>query len=246
MRQLRTIENLRNCSLQANDGEIGKLQEIYFDDEHWTVRYFVVRTGGWLLGREVLIAPGLITGVDDQNRQIELDLTREQVEKSPPVETNKPVSRHYETDYYRYYGLAPYWTGALPGDAMPPPMPVVPRPTSGPQHPHLRSSSEVRGYGIHAHDSEMGEVADFIVDDREWKVRYVVIDTRKWLPGRKVLIAPTWIDSIDWSAREIVVDLDRETIQSAPPYDSSQIIGRDYELSIYKHYGRTLQDDGKS
>lgn len=248
MRQQRKFDDLKAYSLQASDGEIGKVQEMYFDDERWSVRYLVVRTGGWLLGREVLIAPRTITGLDATNHQIMVDLTREQVEKSPLVDTKKPVSRHYEMKYYLYYGWEPYWSGGWTGieQALPGRSPIPVEFPNEPEHPHLRSSEEVRSYGIHARDGEMGQIEDFIVDDFSWKVRYFVIDTHKWLPGKKVLVAPTWVNSIDWLEREIAVDLDRKAIQSAPPYDPSQIIGRDDEIALYTHYGQSLIEDDES
>jgi hypothetical protein len=119
--------------------------------------------------------------------------------------------------------------------------PATAEPPQEPEHPHLRASDEVCGYRIRARDDELGKVEDFIVDDRDWKVRYVVVDTRRWLPGKKVLLAPAWVDSIDWVGNEIAVDLDRETIESAPPYDPSQVIGRDYEVRLYGHYGKSPQ-----
>lgn len=249
MRQLRRIEELEGYSLLARNGEIGRIEEMYFDDKRWLVRYFSVRTGGWLLGREVLIAPRAITGVDEENRRIAVDLTREQIEKSPPVGTEKPVSRHYEAEYHRYYSWPPYWEGGSFGGSAPvaprPMPPATAEPPQEPEHPRLRASDEVCGYRIRARDDELGKVEDFIVDDRDWKVRYVVVDTRRWLPGKKVLVAPAWVDSIDWVGNEIAVDLDRKTIESAPPYDPSQVIGRDYEVRLYEHYGKSLQENGE-
>ncbi len=248
MRQLRPVSVLKGTSLRARDGDIGKLEQVYFDDERWNVCYFVVKTGGWLSGREVLIAPRSVSGVDNDG-QLAVDLTREQIESSPPVGTERPVSRHYEVEYYRYYGWQPYWPlagsfGGLMTPAAPLPAPdrerAAPEP---PEHPHLRASDEVRGYRVHTRDGEFGAVDDLVVDDRDWQVRYLVFDTRRWLPGRKVLLAPTWVDDIDWASRQVIVDLDSETIRSAPPYDPAQVISRDDEVRLYRHYGRQLADD---
>lgn len=245
MHQLRNLNDLKRCTLRARDGEIGVVREVYFDDQHWTVRYLVVRTGGWLLGREVLIAPRLIRSVDQEAQLIAVDLTREQVEHSPPVSSEQPVSRHYEAEYYRHYGLDPYWSlDPLGAPGTPRPMPVDTTPLREPAHPHLRSSDEVSGYRIVAHDGELGKVEDFAIDDRDWSIGYVVIDTRKWLPGKTVLIAPAWIEAVDWAARSITVDLDRGAIESAPPYEPSRVISRDYEIRLYAHYGKTPNAEG--
>jgi len=244
MQQLRTVETLKGSSPRARDGEIGSILEVYFDDEHWTVRYFVVRTGGWLRGRDVLIAPRLVIGVEDDGH-VRVDVTREQVQNSPPISAERPVSRHYEAEYYRYYGWNPYWPIASSFGVPVTPLPAPDRnedPPQTPEHPHLHASDEVRGYRVHARDGEFGEVEDLVVDDRDWQIRYLVFDTRRWLPGKKVLLAPTWIDDIDWVNRQIVVDLDSETIRSAPPYEPSRLITRDYEVQLYGHYGHRIAE----
>ncbi|MBE0626495.1 MAG: PRC-barrel domain-containing protein [Burkholderiales bacterium] len=247
MQHLHKLADLKKYSLLASDGEIGKIIEVYFDDAQWALRYFVVRTGGWLLGREVLIAPRAIAGLDEEAGQLQLDLTREQVEKSPPVETQEPVSRHYETLYYQYYNWDPYWMAGPMGGSMSAAPRTVLRPQIGrarePENPHLRASGEVHGYRLQAIDGELGEVHDLIIDVRDWKVRYLVADTRKWLPGKKVLLAPAWVEGIDWVEREITADLERETIRSAPPYDPSRAIGADYEVRLLGHYGKATHKE---
>lgn len=248
LERLCSLEKLERYSLHARDGDIGRIVGMYFDDAAWVLRYFVVRSGGWLRGREVLLAPRVVTGLDEKRQRIAVDLTRRQVEESPPVDTKMPVSRHYEAEYYRHYGWEPYWMA----DPLGAPLPVGPRSAPPaevdslpePDDPHLRASTEVRGYGLHARDGDLGEVGDYIVDDRDWKIRYLVVDTNKWLPGRKVLVAPAWVERIDWAQRAIFVDLGRETIRTAPAYDPSQVIGRDYEVQLYGHYGNAVQKAG--
>lgn len=247
MQQLHKLEDLSVYALQAQDGEIGKINEVYFDDKRWLVRYFIVHTGSWLLGRDVLIAPRLITGLIEKKRLLVVELTREQVEKSPLVDTKKPVSRHYEAEYYRYYGWKPYWgeRGPLDESVLPKTTPHL-EPIKAPEDPHLRASNEVLGYQIHASDGELGNVCDFILDDRDWKIQYLVVETSNWLLGKKVLVATGWVDSVDWAGSEITVELDRKIIQSAPSYNSSQLINRDYEVSLFAHYGKVIHKEGDS
>ena len=251
MRELRRIDEILGFSLSARDGDIGKVADIFFDDESWTVRYLVVNTGGWLHGRGVLIAPRAINGVDYVGRSIAVDLAREQVENSPPVDTRQPVSRHYEAEFHRHYGWDPYWTIAGSFGGPVPAVPPVAPPADSvkiepPKYPHLRAGGEIRGYRVRARDVEFGEVEDFIVDDRDWRIQYIVFDTRRWLPGRKVLLAPAWVQSISWSARDIVVDLDAETIRTAPDYDPSALITPDYEVRLYGHYGKAVPAEGSA
>jgi len=244
MRQLRKLGELTGYSLQARDGEIGTLKQVYFDDFYWSVRYFIVHTGGWLLGKQVLIAPRAVTRVGDDTKRLEVELTLEQISNSPPVDTQLSVSRHYQQEYYRYYGWEPYWGDNAMFSPAPyiPHIPPVAHGESGepkaPEHPHLRSSEEVTGYHIHARDGEIGHVQDFILEDPGWAVRYLEIDTRNWLPGKKVLVAPDWIRQVDWARREVAVDLTREAIQTAPPYEASTVMSREYQRALYAHYGR--------
>lgn len=238
--QLRKVAELGDYRLQARDGEIGRVGEIFFDDQDWAVRYLVVQTGRWL-GRQVLILPSAVDGVDEEHRRLEVDLSRQQIEHAPDVKTSLPISRREEKLFYGYYGLDPYWMDdPLAGDRAeirPAPAEIQPR---EPDQPHLRSSQAVTGYHIHADDGEIGHVEDLVVDDREWSVRYLEIDTRNWLPGKHVLLAPAWIRAFDWRDRQVMVNLPRGAIASAPAYESGQIIGKDYEVALYKHYGMSL------
>jgi hypothetical protein len=238
MRELHKLREIRGYHLHARDGEIGTLRQVFFDDLGWTTRYFVVHTGSWLLGQDVLIVPAVVTGVDEAGRRLEVDLTREQIRHAPPVGTQPTVSRHYEQEYFRYYDWEPYWNGDPLFGPVPP---LIPQGSdegpAEPQNPHLRSSDEVTGYRLHAEDGEIGRVSDIILEDPGWAVRYLEVDIGHWLAGKTVLFAPVWIEAIDWSTEEVQVCLSREAIRTAPPYDGSKVIGRDYEVALYKHYG---------
>lgn len=241
MEQLRNLKDLNGYTLAARDGEIGTLKEIYFDDQAWVVRYLVVHMGARFIGREVLITPQSIESVDEDARSIVVNLTRGQVENSPPVSSERPVSRHYEAEYHRYYGLESYWeTGPIGALLGPGSIPLPATPPREPEHPHLRSSDEVCGYRIATRNDEFGKVDDFVIDDSDWSIGYVVIDTRRWLPGRTVLISPAWIEAVDWPGRSITVDLDHDAIKSAPEYDPSKVITAEYEARLFAHYGKSL------
>lgn len=240
MRQPRKLSDLAGYKLKAWDGDIGRLEEIFFDDRRWVVRYFVVRTGSWLLGRKVLIVPSVVTAVDDEQECLEVDLTREQIENAPPIDTALPVSLHYEREYYRYYGWEPYWTGdPLFGPSVPdmPPLAEGEEPAA-PEDPHLRSSDEVNGYNLRARDGEIGHVDDFILEEPDWSVRYLLVDTGRWLMHNYTLIAPAWIREVDWSTSEVVIDLARDAIETAPPYDPDKVVSREYQVALYAHYGK--------
>jgi hypothetical protein len=80
-------------------------------------------------------------------------------------------------------------------------------------NPHLRSTKAVTSYHIQAADGEIGHVSDFIIDAKSWTIRYVVVDTKNWWPGKNVLISPMWIDRINWSDAKVAVSLSRENIK---------------------------------
>jgi hypothetical protein len=104
---------------------------------------------------------------------------------------------------------------------------------------HLRSTQEVTNYYIEANDGDIGHVHDFLVDDENWTIRYVVVDTRNWWPGKKVLVSPEWIRSVSWTDSRVYVDLLRDTIKNGPEYDPSAPLSREYENRLYNHYGRS-------
>lgn len=242
---LRSVNELQGYKLHATDGDIGHVDEFFFDDHEWGVRYLVANTGNWLPGKQVLISPIAITRADWGNSKLLLDLTCEQVKNSPGVDAHRPLSRRWEANYHAYYEWPAYWAGAaLWGVAAYPsllaeqePEPTNPDDTS--EDSHLESTSDVTGYQIHAVDGDIGHVADFIVDDSNWAIRYLVIDTGSWLPGKKVLLAPTWIEAVKWNDAKVHTRLTREAMQNSPAYDPNLPITRDYEVQLFEHYGQT-------
>ncbi len=258
---LHSINEMKGYSIQARDGEIGTVDQFLFDDQQWTIRYMVVDTGGWLSGRRVLISPISIRTASWDKQLIDVDLTKQQVEHSPGIHTDEPVSRQKEAELAQYYGYAPYWGGpgvwgaglypapllyAYPLRSAPLVPPAVPaRPTAQQQagtqergDPNLRSTREVSGYTIQARDGELGQVDDFLVDTETWVLRYMVIATGGWWLGKKVLVAPEWISTISWERSNVVVDLTRETIKGAPEFDPYTPVNRDYEAQLHEYYGR--------
>jgi sporulation protein YlmC with PRC-barrel domain len=237
------IKSLAGFKLDGRDGEIGKVRDFYFDDQHWTIRYLVADTGNWLTGRQVLISPYALLVANKEEQHIAIDLTKKQIEDSPSLNSDKPVSRQFEEAYYGYYGWPAYWGGPYMWGFYP----SIVRDrkkwktsTKGEKtwDPHLRSTQEVSGYNIQATDGEIGHVEDFVLDDDTWAIRYLVIDTRNWLPGKKVLVSPQWIERISWSKMKIFFDLPCATIKQSPEYSEESLLTRDYETRLHRHYNR--------
>jgi len=242
------MEKLIGMSIAASDGEIGRVKDIYFDDHRWAARYLVVQTGGWLEDKKVLISPYAITGIDWDLRVVQVDLTRQRVKASPSLDTNKPVSRQHEMEFSGYYGYPYYWSGPFSwGESLYPLLPtgavahvnqVVPGRAELPADGHLRSAREVTSYNIQATDDSIGHLEDFLVDDESWAIRYLVVDTKNWWPGKHVVIPPQWIKRLDWDEMRVHVDVTRDTVQHAPEYDPSLEFSRAGETSLYQHYAR--------
>ena len=257
---LRSLQDLEKCSIGASDGDIGHVKDLYFDDEAWIIRYLIVDTGSWLASRKVLISPLSIQKPDWAAHRLPAAITRNQVENSPDIDTDKPVYRQHELQYLGYYGYPTYWGGAGLWDggmvpiAMDPGQAELPlgaaareraiadaeaeRERHRDDDPHLRSCQNVVGYHLHATDGEVGHVDGFLVDDETWAIRYLVVNTSNWWVGHKVLIAPPWIGGVDWLDRSVTVDLSREAVKAAPAYNPSAELDRQRETGLYTHYGR--------
>ena len=108
---LTNVTFLKGLVIQATDGELGTVDQFYFDDETWAIRYLTVDTGGWLGGRQVLISPISVVHADWPAKRLDVALTKKQVENSPDIDTHQPVSRQHEAEYNGYYGYPYYWGG---------------------------------------------------------------------------------------------------------------------------------------
>ena len=258
---IHAARHLEGIEIKARDGALGSVKDLYFDDQMWSVRYFVVATGSWLSGRKVLLSAARLTFSGADERQLSIDATQEQVRNSPSIDTDRPVSRQQEEAMHTYYGWPYYW-GTAPfagggfgsmamGNVAPMVLPPAVEPEQSSDRPpdtpaderskhdsHLRSMHEVRGYRIAARDGSIGEVEDLLIDDADWHIRFLVIDTGKWLPGRKVVVAPQWIQSVRWEQRDVTVDLSRNDIEQSPPYDPRQGISHTDVDLLHRHYRR--------
>lgn len=251
----RNIKSLVGYTIKATDGEIGKVEEFYFDDRTSTIRYMVVKTGGWFSGKKVLISPEAFQKPEWESKIFPVNLSKEEIKNSPDIDTDKPVSRQQEElmreyyswpGYYGYgYGIG-YWGAGLWG------YPLVEESTvekemkqmkateHGYENRHLRSIDEVTGYDIHATDGDIGEVEDFIIDDITWKIHFLVVKTGNWFSGKKVLISPQWIKNVKWQEQEVTVNHTKDEVKNSPEYDSSQPIDDSYEHCLNDYYGKEI------
>ncbi|MEX2200774.1 MAG: PRC-barrel domain-containing protein [Dongiaceae bacterium] len=251
---LRSLKTLRGFDIVATDGSIGDVYDFLFDDHDWTLRYVVVDTGKWLPGRKVVLSPTVVAQPDIDRKNLPVSLTRERIKEGPALEFHKPVSRQHEEQVSQHYDWPKYWEIYPAGMAAAPAMPGIDpvraiegrpvsevRPERRPEgeiqgDPNLRSMREVEGYRISANDDEFGHVEDFLVDDEDWRIRYLVVDTRNWLPGRKVLIAQSWESEVNWADALVHIELNKEDIKASPEFDPDSEVNREYETTLFEHY----------
>ncbi|WP_373184521.1 PRC-barrel domain-containing protein [Halopseudomonas sp.] len=243
---LRSLNQLKGATIDATDGDVGKVSDFYFDDRQWVIRYLVVETGSWLFSRKVLITPMSVGTPQIESDVLQARLTRQQIEDSPDIDTERPVSRQHEQMLLAYYGYPNYWAGDITGRLGMAPGRVdgylsqvinseVEERQNRNDDEHLRSCHEVERYHIDAADGEIGHVEDLLVDEN-WAIRYLVINTRKWWFGHSVLIPPQWMDSIEWSSATVSVGLSRDAIREAPEYDTSRPPDAEFEQRLEQHY----------
>ncbi len=271
---LRKIDDLLGLSIVASDGEAGRVHDLYFDDQTWTVRYLVAETGSWLFGRRVLVSPQVAELNTDPNQSarlpdtVQLTLTQKQIEDSPDINLNQPVSRQHEVELHGYYGWLGYWQVdplVAPPVATPyvsvgeqlvtdrdetidAKMSEINEPLAAEDAPEageaagrepdsrLRSAREVMGYNIHATDNDIGHVEDMLLDEESYELRYLVVDTRNWLPGKKVLVATDWVREVKWIESAVQVGITRAQVENSPVYSARNPISREFEIELYNAY----------
>jgi len=242
---LRNASAIKSYTVAASDGRIGTVSDILFDDASWRVRWVVVDTGSWLPGRKVLLPLSALGRLDENGSEFDVNLTKQQVKDSPDSDTDRPVSRQIEANIYGYYGWQPYWgTDMLMGGygyaggfggGVAGTLPIIESrqraedvaiARASDNDPHLLSVNAVTGYHIHATDGEIGHVDDFIIEDTDWSIHSIIVNTKNWWPGKIVVVAPSSIDTVDWTDSLVNLKIDRKKVKASPAYDASTTIDR--------------------
>jgi hypothetical protein len=240
------VTGLIGCPVEGSDGGVGAVKDFLFDEQGWRLRWMVVDTGHWLPGRQILIHPSAIGPLDvgrpekrmlpmmssGETLKVSVRLTKEQIEASPESRENAPCTRQMERRLYDYYGWDPNWGvthfGGRAADIATEP---------GDSEAYLHSVTEIKGYHVHATDGDLGHVEHLLADDANWDIRYLVIATRNWLPGKHVQLAPYAVTEIDWTDHRIRLNVTRDQVRSSPAWDPLAMADQVSEEQFHRHFG---------
>ena len=199
---LHRAQKVLGATIHALDGDIGTLEDFYFEEDGWTVRYLLVDTGKWMSGKKVLLSPMDVKGPWTM-AEVPVSLTKEQVWHSPEFDPARHLSHDEEAR-----------------DAPP----LRPSRPTGPTMPRRRTifaaPSESTGYHLHASDGEIGHVDDFLIGESSWKIRYLLVDTSNWIGGKSVVVAAEALEGVDTDKGMLKVGATREAVRHSPKFES--------------------------
>ncbi len=229
---LHLAHKISGAAVRGTDGDIGTLEDFYFEEDRWTVRYLLVDTGKWFSGKRVLISPMSVSG-EWGRTGVPLSLTKDQVWNSPEFKEGEDLSPTSESQILTYYGYPDYWGSASLWGSFDSPTalvtggpvdtgPVAEKSGIDPEARNLRSVRKSTGYHLQARNGEIGHVDDFLIGEDSWRIRYLLVDTSNWIGGRSVIVSPDTVEGIDKERGQLYVAADREAIKQAPEFESIQ------------------------
>jgi hypothetical protein len=255
------VSGLVGCTVHASDGEVGAVKDFLFDAQTWKIRWMTVDAGAWLPGRRVVfIQPSAIAPLtlppkpklpmmsSGETLALSVNLAKGQIEAGPHAHQDDPVTRDIEGLLYDYYGWDPYWGASHFGGAVPTEveseivegaarraMDAKTPPVDGADH--LHGATEFNGYYVHAVDGDIGHVENLLADDANWDIRYLVIATRNWWPGKIVQLSPYAVKEVDWFGEHVNMNVTRDQVRSAPAWDPLAMTDAVSEEELHRHFG---------
>lgn len=240
---LKTLKEIRGCTLLAKDGEIGVVRDVFFDEEHWTTRYLVVNTSSWLLGRRVLLLPRSLGEFDHSLRLIAVDLTRQQVQDCPNINTDRPLTHEEEMRLHGHLGWRMTWGGisaevpTLSVPLMQEPQITAKEDVPNPAHTtHPRSARELEGFQVQTPDGHPGHIEELLINASGWHISYLLLKTKHWLLGKTVVVPTFAFSKIDWLNRSITADLTQDDILDSPEFDETRLNSEFYSTELQQHF----------
>jgi hypothetical protein len=209
---IRSVKSVFGFAATMANTYIGELDDFLFNDRSWSVAYGVVDVGDWLLGRKALIPPAAFEQFSWESHALRINLSRQQVENSLDLDDCMPVSHQHRIALEGFFG----WSGALAAEGISPRL-IIPASIPDAEHaalknlaehwdPHLRSAREILKYHTETPDGEIARLDDFFLDDEHWEIVSLVVDTRKWLSGTRLLVSPNCTRDISWHTRKVLLD----------------------------------------
>ena len=198
-----TLHELIDARVVATDGNIGKVCNVFFDDQSWKVRYFVVDLRGWRAHRYVVLSVSQVEPPDWGKKILRARASKEQVRHSPNLDSVRPVARQQEIALRRYYGWPRQWEQVVGEFSIPYSPTGRDFPVYSKEDPHLRSANDMAGYELWNKKYMIGRLENFIVDDRSWVIRYLQAKTSDWLYRRSFLVSTGSVESFSWAKHRV-------------------------------------------
>ena len=234
---LRSLSGIAGYRIEAIDGDAGRVQDFVFNDFLWTVRHAVAASGSFRHRKRIAIRCSVLGQPRWESQVLPAGLTLAQLQQRTGELELEPASRRRDFAFSEDNWLSPLPFPGTLALAVRAPAPVA-NSEPNPPDPQLRSVQEVIGYSIRSRQGRIGRVDDFIVDDEHWSIRYIAVSIGNWMPRKKVLIEPEWIESISADERDMVICLSNEGIESSPDYDPLEPVNSQYQVRRYDYTGR--------
>ncbi len=247
---LLSLRDITGYRMMARDGEIGKVTDFLFDQRDWSIRYIVDKTSA-LFGKQVLIDVSAIKKISWSDQVLELSIDKKQVRESPDIDFKSILKKENEQKLIDHFQGTVNWTsidkqGTLPltrglsldiyGDKSNSDYArlIVQDTEFDPEG--LQSSSMAVNFKISTNNGHLGHAEDFIIDDSNWMIRFMVIDTRGGQNKKKILLRPESIDWISWRKKHVSVNMDKEKIQGCPNFEVSFPLSQEYADLLYNQF----------
>lgn len=250
---LSVMSALKGLNIDAADGRLGMVVDYLFDDRSWRVKWLVIECGGWVRPHKVFLHPSIVTRHKFDEVCFDIGMKLSEVAASPYLVDHQPVSRQIENEISRYSGsdrgLDGVDLGGAPGDMTSPlsPPPYMGLSLSetveieGPMvelaEAHLQSVVEIVGYRALATDGRVGKVSDLIIDSASWRLHDLIVETSPWWFGKRILVSPGAVTSIDWSDREVSLNVTQAQVKARPSFDPPGAFEPTEAADLKRHHG---------
>lgn len=244
---LRSIASLSGIRVNAHDGMIGNIDNLYICIGTWEVCYAVVDAAAMKERRYILLAPAAFMNPGRATLPVNLSISR--IAASPAVDVNTPVTGRRIEEIFKYYEWPQYWV-QQPSDGIvtPPPLSIkrnsekADRMLNGESGfgVNVRSYKWIIGQPLKGSDTVIGTIDDMIVNTVTWYIQYLVVTLRKDFPGKKVMMATDWMNGTTCGRSEIACLLSMLEVRNAPEFNPEEPINRTDSKIHFDFYGREV------